>query len=478
VAPGPGEVARYAAARARRLPLERDTSAALGGQDPVWEVASNILSRAFARGWRVARVGALDSIARELLAPERPSVIDGRMHPAAWYSGPVKTKADEGAYSNRNLACCDAAYDAAAAVALGDLDPEQVKGEYARVSGHAIDEERWLTYQLVVAWAARRDGLFDEAGERRASTRALRHYFARRFLRDVPRGAGGFCALDVDGVLETETLGFPALSPAGALALRALRAHGHRPLLASGRSAGEIRDRCIDYGLAGGVAEYGAAVFHAARDEVEALVTPAGAAALERARAVLAGRAGVELGSEHVHTIRAWRRDDHGRPGPLREDDMRAALEAAGEGMLRTVPGESQTDIVPAEVDKARGLRALTERLGAAGAPIELAVGDAVEDLPMLALGRIAMAPANADAAVRAGHIRIARRGHQAGLAVAVAELVGHAPGACPACAPPPADRRAELVLGILAAREGGRARLAAQALRTTWLARGRRAAR
>jgi phosphoserine phosphatase len=106
------------------------------------------------------------------------------------------------------------------------------------------------------------------------------------------------------------------------------------------------------------------------------------------------------------------------------------------------VPGESQTDIVSNDVDKARGLSALAELLGIPGAPIALAVGDAVEDLPMLRVANLALAPANADAAVAASEVRVGRHSYQSGLAEAVAELIGHSPGGCRACAAEPRSRR------------------------------------
>jgi adenine/guanine phosphoribosyltransferase-like PRPP-binding protein len=469
--PSEAEVAEYAAARARRLALDHDPTPLFAGQDPVWEVASNVLSRAFARGWRGMRISALDVVTRDLLRARRPCVVDGRMDPALWYSGPIKAKADERAYSNRNLACCDAAYDVAAAAALSELDPELLRTEFARASGDPIDGERWLVYQLVAAWAARRDGVFDVAAERRSSARALRRYLADLFLAGLPRRSGDFCALDVDGVLETETLGFPGPSPAGALALRSLIAHGYRPLLASGRSIGEIEDRCRDYGLVGGVAEYGAAVFDSASGETRVLVSRAGERAISCARGALALRPGVEIGTDHLHTIRAWRRDDHGRRGPLLEADIAAAHRAAGAGALRTVPGESQTDIVSTEVNKARGLRALAVVLGSPGAGFALAVGDAVEDVPMLRVAELGIAPANADAAVRESGVRIGRRGYQAGLADAVGELIGHAPGGCMACAARRPSRRAATLMGVLSAREEGPRGLVKHALGTTWRA-------
>jgi hypothetical protein len=240
-------------------------------------------------------------------------------------------------------------------------------------------------------------------------------------------------------------------------------------------------------------------VLDASSGEDVVLVSDADAAAVARARSALGSLAAVELGGDHVHTIRAMHRDERGRRGPLSESELRAALAAAGPGALRVVPGESQTDLVPAEVNKARGLERLTARLGeaaaiAAGSPsraasittasdpsgaatlIELAVGDAVEDLPMLRAARLGIAPANADALVRRSGERIAKRPYQRGLAEAVGQLVGHEPGACPTCAAHPTGRRADLLLSVLAARESGPVGLAARALNTTRLVRRRHA--
>src|SRR2546430_11780001 len=89
----------------------------------------------------------------------------------------------------------------------------------------------------------------------------MQRYYAETFFSDLAADAeppGPMCAIDVDWVLETPVLGFPSITPAGAGALRALRRHGYRVVLASGRSLDEVRERCRAYRLAGGVAEYGA----------------------------------------------------------------------------------------------------------------------------------------------------------------------------------------------------------------------------
>src|SRR5204863_4375402 len=90
---------------------------------------------------------------------------------------------------------------------------------------------------------------------------ACRAYLCETFPEQSPPRAGPLCAIDIDWVLEARWLCFPAPSPQGMLAIRALTSHGYRPVIASGRSLGEVRERCAHYGMAGGVAEYGAAVY-------------------------------------------------------------------------------------------------------------------------------------------------------------------------------------------------------------------------
>jgi hydroxymethylpyrimidine pyrophosphatase-like HAD family hydrolase len=452
-------VAGYAAARRTRLPVSEDASAQLAGQDPVWEVAANQLAGVFGRAWRPLRLVAVDRLCRELLASDTPSVVDGRMSPRSWsVSGNrlVKLDAAERAYSSRNLATADAAYDVAGAAVAWPVIADTLRAAFARRTGEEVDEERWLVLRLVAIWAAERDGDMTWAEARRARARVLQDYFAALYLADLPVVADGpLCALDIDGVLETSALGVPALSPASGRALRALRAHGHRVVLASGRSASDVADRVRAYGLAGGVAEYGAVLLDD-RGTAEPILPAAAQEAVDRGRAALEELPGVEIEAAYRASVRAWRRDADGLRRALAPDAEAAALTAGG--VLRAVRGDDQTDLVPVGVDKGAGLRRFAD-----GA-LALAVGDTVEDLPMLALAELAAVPAHARR-LRDGHVRAMRRPYQAGLEQAVAKLLGHAPGGCPACALPPATRERRLLLRALAAPERGRVGMALAAV-------------
>jgi hydroxymethylpyrimidine pyrophosphatase-like HAD family hydrolase len=498
----------YAVARRQTLPVWEDPGERMLGEWPAWEVASNTLSRVFGRAWMAARIPLVDPIVHHLLRTERPAVIDANMAPDDWFVGEgegdiddpdqpiVKVGFDAGIFrGDVELACYDPIFDLASLAASIDVldgGSERAKrmarllrAGYERETGERIDEERWLLYQLVRFWDEERDGGPDSRGRLdRARARALQRYYAATYFRGVRApDAGPTCALDVDGVLETSAHGFPGLTPASALALCALAQHGYRPVLATGRSLGEVRERCHLYPLAGGVAEYGAACYVRATGQVVDLLSPAARADLARLRTVLTNLDGVHLDADYRYAIRAYRLDAKGRRRGLPREIVEAAIgRAGGPDRLRAIYGDDQTDVVPAGVDKATGVRALLAALGEAPgeSSLELAVGDTVADLPMLAEARRGLAPAHADAAVRERGVPLTGRPYQAGLAQAVAAQIGHAPGRCLICRPPALTPNARLLLQVLAVPEAGPWGIVQGALRlaltATRLSAGRRA--
>jgi hypothetical protein len=112
-------------------------------------------------------------------------------------------------------------------------------------------------------------------------------------------------------------------------------------------------------------------------------------------------------------------------------------------------------------------LRALAADLGVSngnGRPFALVVGDTVSDIPCAALAERACAPAHAQGALqKAGFDKMALP-YQAGLAEAATTLLGHPPGACPVCRPPPLTREQRVLMAMLAAQERGRWSMVAQA--------------
>lgn len=465
-------LAGYVAERARVLPLPEDLTERLLYRGAAWQWAGSAFGGLFGRASELGRLLGT-ATARRLLKVERPAVIDNRTQLDAFADAPagdgvVKCDFDVGVFSSDDLHCFDPVSDVAlAAVSADSATGHRLRHEYEAATGRPVGAERWLLYQLVHVLASQEK---QPAALRQVDLRPARlflHYYREVLLADLEPGAAGpLCAIDLDGVLESMPLGFPATSPAGALALRALHRHGYRPVLATGRSLDEVRDRCAAYSLPGGVAEYGAVVYLHGSGEVRSLQEPAEREALDRLGATLSAARDVHVDPAFRYSVRAFRLDARGRRHGLTAERVAEGLAATADGMLRPVPGHYQTDFVGAATGKARGLRVLARELGVRGEqPLALAVGDTASDLEMLHLAQLRIAPGNADQAVRSDSgITVVRPPAQAGLAEAVARLVGHRPGSCPVCAPPPLTSSSRLLLDLLSVEDLSRWRRVARA--------------
>jgi hydroxymethylpyrimidine pyrophosphatase-like HAD family hydrolase len=449
-------VAAYVDARRRALPAPSASVDGLGGRDPVWEVAAKALSGQYGRLSIPARPLLLEPVMRRLLVPEHPAVPDSKTGVRHWLPDPAaegqlrKVDFYQRSFGHLDLACYDPVFDLAGAAA-DPPDPsfgEELRRAYERMSGERVDGERWLLYRLAQLRRSGRAGDLARHEVLRLSSAAVHDYLAALYLRDLPPASGPLCAIDLDGVLECDRLGFPATSPTGMAALRALVAHGYRPVLATGRSVPEVRDRCLAFGLAGGVAEYGAALW--AGGEPADLRPLETGALLGQIRKDLSGRPGVDVDPDYRYAVRA-----RSGSGPLPAALIRD-IPALSDPGVQVIHGEGQTDITAAGVDKGTGLDALAARLPGPGCVF--AIGDTLPDIPLLARTPLARAPRNARFGSAGAGIRRTRRAYQAGLAEACAALLGHRPGHCPACRPPVFTPRTKSVLAILDLRANGMA--------------------
>jgi hypothetical protein len=223
-------------------------------------------------------------------------------------------------------------------------------------------------------------------------------------------------------------------------------AHGYRPVPVTGRSAPQVRDRCVTFGLVGGVAEYGAALYHEC--EFVDLRPRDSGVLLDRIRKELSRLPGVHVDPQYRYAVRARSGSGPLPPGLLHE------IPGMSDPDLRIIHGDEQTDITVAGIDKATGLVALAARLSDPGCAF--AIGDTRPDLPLLACADLARAPRNARFGSEGAGIRRTRRAYQAGLSQACADLLGHRPGRCPACRPPAFAPRTKTLLAILDLRANG----------------------
>ncbi|MFD1521387.1 HAD hydrolase family protein [Pseudonocardia yunnanensis] len=453
--------AAYVTARAAALPAVADRSLQMAGRHPVWEIASRLLSTGYGRGGLALRLPVLDPAVRRLCRVTRPSVVDGATGLDHWFrvDGALrKVTADVRAFSNQDRSCYDPAFD------LAGVDPGGRNGTFvaALQAARPVDPERFLLYQLVHL----QDPDSGKTRNRRASSRAVARYLAERLPALGPPADGPLCAIDIDGVLEAGAFGFSAITPTATTAVRALAAHGYRPVPVTGRSLDEVRERCEIFGLAGGVAEYGAVAYTHPDQHVRSLLSPDDQELLDRLRDLLRAARDITVDDDFRFSVRAYRA--RGRRGPVPASTLDTALHALGTDRqrLRIVPGLGQTDIVAATVDKGSGLAELARLTGAA--PVHLAIGDSASDIPMFALARHACAPANGDDTVRAAPgVQVLRSAYAAGLAEAAAHVLGHRVGACPQCRPAPSSRETAALLAILDAQSGGRRGLPGAALRS-----------
>jgi hydroxymethylpyrimidine pyrophosphatase-like HAD family hydrolase len=479
------ELASYAVARQGALACRSDLSLRMADELPAWLVASNILSAVFGRGWPLARLIATDRVMRRLLTVTTPSVVDGNTDLSHWFrreDSPtelIKPDVGEDGFSNITAQCFDAVFDLAGAAARTDSPtlPGRLRSAFAALGGESVSPERWLIYELVHLWGRERTQPAQKRALRRAGARSVQRYFAEVYLADVASSPDGpLCALDIDGVLESQPLGFSAATPSAALGLRALLAHGYRPVLVTGRSLDEVIERCRAYGLPGGVAEYGSVTFRSADGRVQSLLDASETQALARLRAILAASDEIEVDPDYRSAVRASTRRD-GQRVTLSADQIARALAAAGDdGCIRAIAGEGQTDFVGASIDKGSGLRALAEELGRRDAPLyALAVGDTRSDLPFAGVTDLACAPGHADPALGDAGFELMARPYQAGTAQAVGRLIGHEPGGCPRCRLPAPSPEQALMRRLLGVAECGPAGMIASALELRWHARSRR---
>ena len=473
-------VAEYVFARHQRLGLEQDTTLRQSGQYPAWEAASTVLSHSFGRAWPVGRTLVTDRVAKRLLRVGHPSVIDGRLELREWFAehGPermLKVDWDQGASWNLGLGCCDPIFDLAGVTAASQdmMLTGELQRAYEALSGEPVEHERWLLYQLAhltVAPESRPEG---RHALRRACSRALQNYFHCVYFDDLtPADGGPLCGIDIDGVLETEHLGFTALSPASAGGLRALIAHGYQPLIVTGRSLDDVIERCAAYRLAGAVAEYGSVIYRAHDERVTVIGTPEEQEAIARLREELRARDGVFIDDDYTHSVRAFVRDAHGARGPLPGAMIADAQRAAAAERISAVEGIKQTDLISDSIDKGRGALALAATIeqgttDESDAPLAFAVGDTAADVALLSLAKRPFAPAHGKDAL-GGRFTVTRSAYQQGFAEAVGALIGHAPGTCAQCRLASASPERRLLLGVLGLRERGMRRLPFQALKLT----------
>ena len=89
---------------------------------------------------------------------------------------------------------------------------------------------------------------------------------------DTARWSSPLIVLDIDGVLDKQIFGFPSTTAAGIRAVSLLHRHDFAAAVNTARTVQEVKEYCNAYGFAGGVAEYGGAIWDATGSPVTAFL--------------------------------------------------------------------------------------------------------------------------------------------------------------------------------------------------------------
>jgi hydroxymethylpyrimidine pyrophosphatase-like HAD family hydrolase len=481
-------LASYVASRARRLRLTEDPCYEnLHYGRTGWSELVNLLRRAYGLYVGRLKIPALHKRLRRLITPV-PALIDGRVKPDEWVAagpgtGVLKADFEHHSFGKTELNVADPAYDLACATFNFGLEPEperRLVQEYARQSGDRLVEDRVLLYQLLhgsLAMATAVDrAARDPAGTRHDWNR--RYLGARAFLTSrLARFAAGripaparvawtkrLFFLDLDGVFDSEALGFPHTTPSGLAALELLRAHGVSVVVHTGRSIEEVHNYCRDYSLPGGVGELGSVFLDAVAGREIPLVNDQALDQLGRCREALARLPGVFVDPTYRYAVRAYRIvQERTLPPPV--EQVEQVVREAGLDLLSVSPSSVDVIVLARGVDKGRGLTAARDYLRCLDQPVA-AIGDSDRDIPMLEAADLAFAPSGCSAGVRAlgdrGRCHITRAPMQRGLLRAAREMarLGPETAATPMReAPAPSTPGAELIESLLSAAERPRLR-------------------
>jgi haloacid dehalogenase-like hydrolase len=486
-------IASYTARRVTRLGFACDPSRELADLDQ--HKGSALLAEALAKafGWKVAALLRRPRVRREIARQScpRPTLVDGKMRPQEWVvrNGELaKTDFEHHGFGKTELNVADPAFDLADAILHFELSEDEEHALIRRYSAECGDSHvaRRLFLQKLLAGAWSMQAALDNVADARLADR--HHDFNEQYLRarnfltiQTTRECAGRCeppqtrawgspvvVLDIDGVLDRQIFGFPSTTAAGIDAVSRLHRHGHAVALDTARTLTEVKEYCRAYGFVGGVAEYGGVVWDAVSGRERGLVGDESRAQLDRTRAALRRIPGVFLDDAYRYSIRAYT-FERGTTVPLPTILVRNLLAGVGAGRLVFHQTFVDSTILPREIDKGRGLKALLALAGQ-DASETIAIGDSEADLAMFHVAGRSYAPSHITcrSLARLLGCRIMGGPFQLGLAGAVDAIVHGGGARCGICPRRAGSRRAaadDLFARLLHAADQPRWRLLAGAL-------------
>ncbi|HWZ46032.1 MAG TPA: HAD hydrolase family protein [Candidatus Saccharimonadales bacterium] len=454
-----GTVAAYISARASGLRLADDPTPDLGREKQHKGIELLVSALGHSYDSRIASALNRTWIRRRLLSESCPAPVltDSKMSPEEWItskSGLMKADFEHHGQGKNELGMMDPAYDLAGAIfhfGLSEDESAQLVNSYAQNSGDASIKDRIFVHKLLAGlWAQnlatlglQNSRLIDRRDEFHRSHVASWNFLVSETVRECGRRCQAppavawqlpLVSLDIDGVLDRMAFGFPSTTAAGIQAISLLHAHGYTIAVNTARSLREVMEYCRAYHFAGGVVEYGSAIYDALGDRHQALVSRQSLLELEQARDALRKIPGVFLNDDYQFSVRAFTYYQ-GRTSPLPSLMVQDLLAGLNLNSLRAHHTGLDTAIVAKDVDKGGGLLSLLSYVGLS--PVDLvAVGDSEPDLAMFAVASRCFAPGNVSCAREAQLLgcHISDASYQPGLLQIARRVVHPLGGECDRC--------------------------------------------
>jgi len=416
--PSPSDLAGYVARRGRLLKLSEDPYQYTWHHELAWHKLTVLLRSLY--GPYIGRVKS--KTLRRVLAkmtPPSPIFVDGAMHPDKWIRIADtwhKIGYEHHGFGNPSLGVVDPAWDLAGAIFEFHLDDEQqaqLVSRYEEESGDTQVRARlpiycllYGTVQLAAATYKMKDlkgtdGLhwnFLQLQARKFLTFQLNRFCARWMtLPEHSRWSNRGFFLDLDGVLDTEILGFAHTTAAGVEALSKLHQHGYSVIANTGRSLEHVRDYCRTYRFSGGIAEFGSVFFDAVSQFETVLVTTEELNELDQCGKEIAQLTGVYLDPGYTYSIRAYRFRGGGTVGLEKAELAKIADKFT---RLRVYRRGTDSYFLGRGVNKGLAAAAVREKFHFAREQVG-AIGDSEPDLPMLSAAARSYAPQNCSQIVK-----------------------------------------------------------------------------
>lgn len=433
------KAASYIAARTNELGLLLDRSKPFS--PPRQNNATSLLRDALAKSQGRFPVNLLSrkSVERLLSTTPRqtPVVIDGNMTLADWLitaEGLVKLDYEHHGLGKEELNIVDSAYDLADLVLHWELSRDQeralIRGYVRQTADLGVEQRLFLMKMTAALWSMKRS--HERMSSKSIGREALNELHCQ-FMRawdfatvQTARHCGRLCStkpqpawrspavlMDIDGVLDRRLFGFPSTSAAGIQALSLLHEHNFCLAVNTARSVAEVKAYCEAYSLAGGIAEHGAYIWDAVKQEGKRLISEEACDQLSALREHLRKVPGVFLDDRHQFSIRAFTYKE--KPQGTKEKLLQYLTSGGfGDGLLKPLPAfliqqliaELQLDLLSfhqtsidstvtaKDADKGTGLVNL--RNWVLGEQAEtIAIGDQEPDLRAFAMATRSFAPRN-----------------------------------------------------------------------------------